>query len=59
MKVIGKDKRAARMAACADVVVSRVCPKCNIRYIIGHKFRIAIIMGFQRAYGPLAPGGSF
>jgi hypothetical protein len=36
---IDLNKRASRMAFCCDTMVSRVCDKCNIRYIIGHKIK--------------------
>ena len=29
-------RRAARVGACADEIYCKVCPECNIRYIIGH-----------------------
>lgn len=29
-------RRAERIGSCAHAVSSRVCPHCNIRYIIGH-----------------------
>ena len=29
-------RRAERIGSCAHAVSSKVCPDCNIRYIIGH-----------------------
>ena len=29
-------RRAERIGSCAHAVSFRVCPECNIRYIIGH-----------------------
>ncbi len=29
-------RRAERIGSCAHAVSSRICPECNIRYIIGH-----------------------
>ena len=29
-------RRAERIGSCAHAVSSRLCPDCNIRYIIGH-----------------------